>query len=183
MRSLSWFVLLTGGCFVVICLLIWRFVQIQQSTNVVYAATSSINSIEAEKRSSNSLDPAILTIPRLDIRLQVRPATVDENEWMIFEDAASWLVTSGNLVTGNTVVYAHNNTHTFAELEKLEAGDEIILSNETTSVVFRVEQGFEGKSSDTQYVTESKNRLTLYTCSGPFDLYRYFVLAQRVRIE
>ena len=66
--------------------------------------------------------------------------------------------------TGNTVIDAHVNTF-FADLDKLETGDEIVLYTKYGNFTYRVTEKIKFDKNDKRYVAATKdNHLTLYTC-------------------
>jgi LPXTG-site transpeptidase (sortase) family protein len=129
------------------------------------------------------LEPVEIRIPRFDIELQVKAATVSGNSWTIYDDAASWLLSSGTLTDGNMVIYAHNKREMFDQIRQLKAGDFIMVSSLDRMGRYKVSESFEARASDVLYVTQPAHRLTVYTCSGPLDLKRHFVLADLIEIS
>jgi LPXTG-site transpeptidase (sortase) family protein len=155
----------------------WRYIQVNQ---VVEAQAA----IPFDLTKDKLVDvPQKLIISKLGVEMMVEPASVKGNDWGIFDQKASWLSTSGTLLSGNMVIYAHNNRSSFGELNQLEIGDEIVVENDQVRVLFAIKEMKEGKATDIQYVTQKEGRLTLYTCSGPLDTKRFFVMATVVRIE
>jgi len=127
--------------------------------------------------------PLSVGLPKYDIDLEVKPATVSGNTWDMFDDDAAWLSSSGTLEGGNMVIYAHNKRYMFGPIQWLSRGDVIEVGSESKLARYRVTKTFEGRATDIEYVTDPVNRLTLYTCSGPMDVKRYFVLAEAFEVE
>jgi LPXTG-site transpeptidase (sortase) family protein len=100
----------------------------------------------------------------------------------MFDHQAAWLNSSGNMNQGNMVIYAHNKRRMFGPLRWIKVGETIEISNQSKLVRYQVTQAFEGKATDISHVTEPINRLTLYTCSGPLDRNRFFVLAEAFEV-
>jgi len=77
--------------------------------------------------------------------------------------------TSGSVIIGdegNTVISAHVNTF-FADLNKLEVGDEITLKTNYGEFVYSVRELIKFSKNDNKYVSTTKdNRLTVYTCKN-----------------
>lgn len=177
MKHFVGFLILLPVLLMVLVVISWRYSTVSRIQSPVHATNFSG---QAEKFDGV---PTKIEIPSLQVTMDVYPAQVRENSWDIFDNAASWLSTSGRIHTGNMVIYAHNDQDAFGGLKNLSDGDKIIAYSGTTKAVFEFAQGFDAKATDIQHVTQSDSRLTLYTCDGFFDVKRYFALASLVRIE
>lgn len=121
--------------------------------------------------------PSAIVIPKVGLTLSIKEATVSGNTWQIFDEAASWLNTSGTFDKGNIVLYGHNKADGMGKITQLGAGDEILLKNSNKEVTYTVEKVFETTSTDLAPIQNADNKLTIYTCSGWFDAKRFFVVA------
>ncbi len=123
--------------------------------------------------------PIYLTIPSLSLIMPVRSAAVVGNNWDLYTDAVSWLNTSSTPdEKGNVIIYGHNTMPIFGKISQLSAGDEIYIKTRYEMKKYVVYAKDEVEPDNLSYVQESSNRLTIYTCSGPWDSKRLFILAQ-----
>ncbi|MBR3630059.1 MAG: class D sortase [Oscillospiraceae bacterium] len=68
--------------------------------------------------------------------------------------------------TGNVVISAHVNTF-FANLSKMQPGDEVVLYTEYGVFTYTVREMVKFENTDKQYVSPKKtDQLTLYTCEA-----------------
>lgn len=176
MKHIVGFLILLPILLIVLVVISWRHTAITKIHAPVHASMpiGSVDKFEGI--------PTRIEIPSLQVTMDVYPAQVRGNSWDIFDNAASWLSTSGTIHKGNMVIYAHDNKETFGGLKHLSIGDKIIVYSGTTKGVFEFTQGFSTRADDMHHVTQTDSRLTLYTCDGPFDLQRFFVIATLVKI-
>jgi len=124
--------------------------------------------------------PERVLIPSIEFEMPVKDATVSANDWEVFDDAVSWLKTSGTLEKGNIILYGHNDKNKFGKIIRLKVGDVIVIRNKHYEKWYEVVKGIETNSSDLTYLQNTEDGLTMYTCSGWFDSKRYFVIAKPV---
>ncbi len=124
--------------------------------------------------------PQEISISRLGIKMAIKEATVSENDWQIYDDAVSWLKTSGTLDGGNIILYGHNTQSLFGNIIQLGFGDEIILAGDGKTQKYQVTQAYQTTRDDLWALQNTNNQLTMYTCSGWFDQYRFFVIAELI---
>jgi LPXTG-site transpeptidase (sortase) family protein len=109
----------------------------------------------------------------------IRPAAVVGNQWDTYDTAVSWLSTSAAPLTGgNIVLFGHNTQKLFGILKQLKRGDLLTVTTQERVIPYRVYESVEVMPSNITYITSDIDRLTMYTCSGPFDSRRLFVLAR-----
>jgi LPXTG-site transpeptidase (sortase) family protein len=125
--------------------------------------------------------PQEIRISSLKIHLSVRPAEVGEGDWPLFEEAASYLAASGGIgQIGNSVIYAHNKNHLFGPLKKITLGDQIEVEDQNQKTWhYQVEEILVVSPKEVD-ILSSKNypALTLYTCSGFLDQFRFVVVSR-----
>lgn len=130
--------------------------------------------VETEKENS----PEHISIPSLNISLEVAPAIIADNKWTLYEDKVSWLITSKTPGDGNVILYAHNRENLFGGLKDLEPGEKIIVSVRDKNFNYKVVEKRKVLPSDVDAVISSENQLTLYTCDGSFDEKRLIIKAE-----
>jgi LPXTG-site transpeptidase (sortase) family protein len=124
--------------------------------------------------------PNHINIPILDLDIEIKEASVSTGEWQTFDDGVSYLNISGDLNSGNVILYAHNNNHLFGKVFQLQLGNVIQLKNETDQRFYKVTEIFETDPKDIKQLDRQGNLLTIYTCSGWLDSLRYFVIAEPI---
>lgn len=122
--------------------------------------------------------PTAIWFAPFDLTLEVAPGKIENNEWTLYEDKASWLTSSETPGQGNVIVYAHNRTGLFGDLDRLKIGDEIKLEYEGTTFVYTVAISRKVLPTDVEAIISHENQLTLYTCDGAFDQKRLVVIAK-----
>lgn len=128
--------------------------------------------------------PISITIPSLNVTdLDVVPGGIVGNNWVLFDNKATYLQTSGLLGEGyNTIIYAHNRKDLFKGIENLNIGDKI-LSIGDNNRLYRYSV-FEKETVNLKDVSKLKsttpNIITLFTCDGPLDENRVIVRAQMI---
>lgn len=134
---------------------------------------------QAEKAAilAEKIYPASINIDSLSLNLTISPGIIKDNRWTLFDDKVSWLSTSGDLIQGNIILYAHNKPNLFGDLTQLEIGDEIIIEGSGKKQAYVVREKRKVLPTDIEAVVSDKNELTLYTCNGSFDEKRLIVKA------
>lgn len=123
-------------------------------------------------------NPHTIEIPSISLTMNIKPAVALANDWQVYDDAVSWLSTSGNLNSGNIVLYAHNKKDAFGKIIQMGIGNEIILKSDQIEQKYQVTQIFDATPKDIHLLENTnENKLTMYTCSGWFDAKRFFVIA------
>lgn len=122
--------------------------------------------------------PTAVSIPKIGINLPISAATVNGNDWELFDDKVSWLATSAVPNEGNVILYAHDKWNLFGLLYKLVPGDIVNVEQNDKWVKYSVTESKSVLPSDLASVLSDENRLTLYTCNGIFDRRRLVVYAK-----
>lgn len=122
--------------------------------------------------------PTFISILSLNLSLPVTGATIENNNWTLYEDKVSWLATSKTPGEGNVILFAHNKPHLFGNLKKLQSGDGIIVQHEGKNYTYYVVEKRRVTPYDTDAVLSDSDQLTLYTCDGSFDQKRLIVIAK-----
>jgi len=124
--------------------------------------------------------PLRIIVPKLSIDLPVKEARVEGNNWELFEDAASYLITSAKIGdSGNTVIYAHAKPHLFGPLKRVKKGERIYVLTDRNWVVYEVFKTETVPPTHIEVVLPTeKKTLTLYTCTNFLDKDRFVVFAK-----
>lgn len=128
--------------------------------------------------------PSKLSIPAINLSVQVDQGGIVNNEWILSPKDALYLPTSGSLGEGyNTILYAHNTWPLFGKLSNGRKGD-LIEITDTHGTIYRYKitsiENVDPKDLRSLYSSE-KNILTLFTCSGWADTTRLLVRASLVK--
>lgn len=130
--------------------------------------------------------PKRLAISRINITVPVAAGGIAKGEWLLNDNSAFYLPTSGKLSEGfNTIIYAHRLPNLFANLEQIKNDDFIeVFDQNDKKFVYKV---FAVKSimpTDLDQIrSQIKNSLTLFTCDGWFDQSRLVVKAKMNLLE
>jgi LPXTG-site transpeptidase (sortase) family protein len=165
--------IITIGSFCLIQLQVSKATE--KETGVVNVAVH-----DTKPRPRSNITPDRIFMPTIGISLEVRNAKVNGNSWELWDDAASYLSTSGKLGDiGNAVIYAHNMAYLFGPIRNLKIGDRIILSSGDETFYYYV---YEKKVISPEQIDivqkTSDQRITLFTCTNFFDADRYVVVAK-----
>lgn len=162
----------------IICLIISAFLLWQRTTPQRLAF--AVNKIENQQSVNYAISPTLLQMPDLDIQLPVIPAYIQDGKWQATSKGVSYLAASAFPgETGNSILYGHNWPNLLGRLTKAVPGQEF-------SIIFSNGQARRFVIDYTQIVTPdqthilqptSDKRLTLYTCTGFLDRYRFVVTA------
>ena len=124
--------------------------------------------------------PAVVKIERLKISQDIVPGIISGNDWQINEEKVNYLVGSGTLSQENIVLYAHKKWGLFGNLRKIKIGDEIELYSVNEISKYEVVEARQVKASDVSILQgNGEARVTLFTCDGPFDLWRWVVVGRK----
>ncbi len=123
---------------------------------------------------STEIAPAIpdsVVIPQINLDLNVKEASVSGNNWDLFDDQASWLVTSAKPgETGNVVIYAHNRRNLFSGLYGLKIDQFIYILTVNGWYRYQVtEAKYVQATAIEEVMPTSEPILTLYTCGDFLD--------------
>ncbi len=130
--------------------------------------------------------PDSIFIPSIGLNLGVIQGGVRNREWILSDDKALYLPTSGKIGEGyNTIIYAHSREKLFGKLEKVKVGDVIdIIDSKGQNFGYRV---FNIESVDPTDIdklySKDKDIVTLFTCDGWFDEKRLLVRAKLFNIS
>lgn len=128
--------------------------------------------------------PKSITIPEIFVsNLPIVPGGIIGDSWLLFNDKATYLQTSGLLGEGyNTVIYAHSRNGLFKNIKELEIGNKIhILGDNDVLYSYEV---YGKETVNLKEVSKLKstqpNIITLFTCDGPLDQDRVIIRASLV---
>lgn len=124
--------------------------------------------------------PQRIFIPKLAIDLKVKEATVSGNSWTLYDDAVSYLDTSGKLdQEENAVIYGHNTKNLFGSLKNITIGDRILIETdkgEALSYTVSEKKIVNPETIDIVY-PQGDERITIFTCTNFMDADRLVVVA------
>lgn len=139
-----------------------------------------IEEASIQKEEKKIIIPKRLKLPKVKVDVEVREATVSANNWGLYDDAVSYLKTSGKLgETGNAVFYAHNTQFLFGPLRYSEIGDRIFIeTNERTLSYVISDKKVVGPEKIDIVYSSNDERLTLFTCANFMDADRLVIVAK-----
>lgn len=126
--------------------------------------------------------PIRIVIPKVSIDLPVKEAKIEDGNWEVHEDAASFFNVSAKIgQEGNTVIYAHAKRHLFGPLKRIGKKDQVYVLTNSGWAVYEVVKTETVPPTEVEvvYPTEEKT-LTLYTCINFLDKDRLVVSAKLV---
>jgi len=128
--------------------------------------------------------PTSISIPSIKLETKVIEGGIVNGNWILSDDNALFLPTSGKIGEGfNTIIYAHNTDKLFGKLRNIKQADMIVVRDRTGKEfkykVFSIEN-VDPQDLRKLYSTE-KNIITLFTCDGWFDQSRLLVKAKLVK--
>lgn len=129
---------------------------------------------------SEPLWPKWINIAKSNITAQVTAGGITNGKWILDDNFALYLPTSGKLGEGgNTILYAHTRERLFGSLKKTTIGDIIILGDANGKIynykVYSIE--YIKPNQVEKIETDLKDTVTLFTCDGWFDEDRLVVKA------
>ena len=136
-----------------------------------YQPASQISHVEQQSR---------MTIPSLNMDLEIIPSKITNNVWEATSQGVSYLSSSpipGE--KGNSILYGHNWTSLLGNLTRIKPGEEISINiKDKEKKTFIVEYVSIVGPNDTQILANTNDaRITLYTCTGFLDSKRFVVTA------
>jgi LPXTG-site transpeptidase (sortase) family protein len=127
--------------------------------------------------------PVQITIPNLNINLEIKETNINNGYWEVTDDYANHLSISARPEeNGNIVIYAHNKAKLFGKLRYLKRGNKIIIrTTDNSKYEYLVKDIKEVLPTDT-FDVQSKNykTLTLFTCIGFMDNKRLVIQADPI---
>ena len=130
--------------------------------------------------------PKKISIPSLKIDAVVTEGGIVDGNWILTDESALFLPTSGRLGEGfNTIIYAHKREGLFLNLVNILAGDQIWLEDQTgKSFMYKVFWKEEINPTDVAKLkSDIPDSLTLFTCDGWFDEARLLVRAKKTQLQ
>jgi len=170
-------ILITVG---IILIAIGAFLLVRYQSLSLPLSKSDKNSAASESIGGLSW-PQWISIPNSKINAQIAAGGYKEGKWVLDDNFALYLPTSGKLGEGgNTILYAHTRERLFGNLKKTSVGDLIILGDANGKMynysVYSIEYI---KPYQTDMIeTNLKDTVTLFTCDGWFDENRLVVKAK-----
>lgn len=125
--------------------------------------------------------PKFIVVPNSKIDALVAFGGYKNGKWILADNLALYLPTSGKLGEGkNTILYAHNRKGLFGNLKKARIGDLVILGDANGKMynysVYSIE--YVKPYQVEKIETNAKDTVTLFTCDGWFDEKRLVVKAK-----
>ncbi len=138
-------------------------------------------SVLFSKSDTNIEFPDRIFIPSLSIELPIKATNVVGGTWLTYNDAASFGIGSANINDpfGNTVVFAHAKSGLFKGIDKLKAGDPILIRSLDVWHEFEVSKRFYVDPKDVSFLNRNFGKsLILLTCFGEDDEQRVVIVAK-----
>ncbi len=143
----------------------------------------SFLTVPVSQHVDNSNNPAAnrIVIPSQNINLEIKESEIKNGVWGVNDSGASHLNTSANPgQNGAIVIYGHNRSSLFGNLNLVKRGEKIsLLSTDGKTYIYEVVNSLVVTPKDT-WVLQSfgTERLIVYTCTGFFDLDRLVLIAE-----
>ena len=137
-----------------------------------------------EAKQSTAIKVVEINFPELKNKLTVNEATITDGTWEVSESGVShWSNSANPGENGNIVIYGHNKRSLFGPIRWLNNGAIIELINENGKIYqYEVTENLITDPKNIKYVLpKSKERLTLYTCTGFLSKDRYIVIAKPIK--
>lgn len=168
------FYLAIGAFFVLAGLLMssGHLIQEWQQRNSQPFFTPSSTAPKAEKQPTISGQPAHISIPGVDISIDVENGYYNQRAqtWTLSLTKAEYatVTPAPNNGGGNTFIYGHNRWDVFYKLLKVQPGDEAIVTtrNNHTFIYKLVSRRDTKPNDDSLFRYQGPPILTLQTCSG-----------------
>src|SRR3989344_740790 len=137
-----------------------------------------INSKLLESREVQNI-PVRIVIPKSNIDLKVIPSKIVNGYWELSENTASYGLGSGYPQSkSNTVIFAHAREGLFYNLKDVKVGEIIYVFTKDKWFRYKVNKIKTVYPNQIEVIKPTKNEtLTLYTCSGFYDVKRLIVTA------
>lgn len=168
-----------GLIFLVFGILFFTFFILYKKGNHLYFSRPPQTSVEIP----NIILPRRIIILSVGLDLPIFPAKVLSGNWEISESGASYLLGSGTLgKSGNIIIYGHNKKKIFGPILYLKKGAEIKIEDEKSNVYkYEVRETKVVTPKNIEVLNPTRDEtLTLYTCTGNFDLKRFVVIAKKI---
>lgn len=124
--------------------------------------------------------PARVVAKQAGIDTPIKPVDSYERKWELTSDGASFL-TSSQLPgrVGNSIMYGHNWSNIFGNLQRVKPGDfiEVYMNNGERRVFGVIATQIVDPDAIEVLKPASDRHLTLYTCTGFLDSKRFVVSA------
>jgi LPXTG-site transpeptidase (sortase) family protein len=124
--------------------------------------------------------PVSIDIPAIDLTVRIREAVIRNGVWQTDMRRAMHLSASANPgENGNIIIYGHNTSGIFADLQDVKTGNSIILTTDTGAKNAYIIESIETVTPDNLAVIAPTKEeiLTVYTCTGFLDSQRLVIRA------
>lgn len=158
--------------FVAWILILWgSFYFLRKSFWQNYAASKVITT---EKRLISKI-----IFPSLSQERKVITTHIENGEWLLVDDAVNYVYESAKPnENGSIIIYGHNTPQVFADLHKLNFGDDLVIENDLgNKFYYKVFDKKIVKPDEMKYLKQDKETLILYTCTGFLDSKRLLIFA------
>lgn len=158
-----------------VCIIWGSFLVVQRNDRRFTADDNSI-----QLRSKFRIVPQQLLISSIGVNLPIIGAKISGGKWDETTAGVSYITKSpapGEV--GNSILYGHNWSTLLGDLPKIKTGDKITVRYQNIPDRIFTVQFINTVSPDETYVLmpSKDRRITLYTCTGPFDSKRLVVTA------
>lgn len=103
--------------------------------------------------------------------------------WPLSDSKPVYLESSGTPgQSGNIIIYGHNTSKVFGNLDALQQGSEVTLTTNSNEIfIYKVDLIKKVFPQDVEILQQgSEERITLFTCTGLFDSMRLIVSGTRI---
>lgn len=128
--------------------------------------------------------PISLIVPKLKTNLTIKEGKYDaaNASWTIDNEAAFYatITPSPNNSSGNTLIYGHNSSHIFGNLNKLDTNDVIqIETTNSKAFLYKLKEVKDVSPTDLSlFKYKGKPILTIQTCAGTwYERRRLFIFS------
>ncbi len=133
-----------------------------------------------------SFTPTRVVMEKAGIDLPVVSVPMENGTWKVSDAVANYAEGTSlvNEKTGNVGLFGHALPNAFLNIKNLVSGDMIYVYGDNYKATYEVIQSDKVTPDSVNVFYPEKNPvLTLITCDGVFDQYRYMVRAKFIKIE
>lgn len=126
--------------------------------------------------------PQKVSIPRLDIEIQVEEAKVVDEQWVVLESNLSFLPGNASFEKGgNIIIFGSNKSKVLGKLPLVKKGDQIILFGHEKYLVFEITEAKTVLPTDETIFSETAEKtLILFSTSDYLKGKRFLVKAKKI---
>lgn len=130
--------------------------------------------------------PEKIVVPSVKIEKEIVSVPLRNGTWEVHESVANYAEGTSlvNSKEGNVGIYGHAKTNAFLPIKNVKAGEMIELYGSGYKATYKViKTDIVSQNAVEIFDSTQKPSVTLITCHGPQDAYRYMVRAELISIE